>query len=139
MSTLPVPAGEPLEPEPGSVRAVQTAVMALELNRGRLTQELRQSERPEGPGLAAAGALALISRVSGVRDIGDALRPLAERHPFGILAVGAAAGGLACLALPRLAVGLVVPVLWSEGRQRAHEFLHGWLRNRSRRRPARRA
>jgi hypothetical protein len=89
--------------------------------------------------LAATGALALIRRVSGVHDVGDVLRPLAQRHPFGILAVGAAAGGLAYLALPRLAVGLVVPVLWSEGRQLAQQLLHGWLRNRSRRRSGSRA
>lgn len=136
MSTLPVPPGEPLEPELGSVRAVQTAAMALELNRGRLTEVIREAG-PSGSGSAAAGALALIGRVSGFRDVGDVLRPLAERHPFGILAVGAAAGGLAYLALPRLAVGLVVPVLWSEGRQLVHELLHGWLRNPRRSRSGR--
>lgn len=137
MSTLPVPPGEPLEPELGSVRAVQTAAIALELNRDRLTAAMGAAEPSSGPGAAAAGALALISRVSGFRDIGDVLRPVAERHPFGILAVGAAAGGLAYLALPRLAVGLVVPVLWSEGRQLVHELLHGWLRNPQRRRSGR--
>lgn len=137
MSTLPAPAGEPLEPELGSIRAVQNAAMALELNRGRLTKVLDESARSGGPGSAAAGALALISHVGGLRDIGELLKPLAERHPFGVLAVGAAAGGLAYLALPRLAVGLVVPVLWSEGRQLVQELLHGWLRNSQRRRPGR--
>ena len=50
MSALPLLPGEPLEPELGSVRAVQNAAMALELNRGRLTEVLKESERSGGPG-----------------------------------------------------------------------------------------
>ena len=77
--------------------------------------------------------MALVSQLSGLRDVGATLKPLAERHPFGVLAAGLAAGGLAYWALPRLAVGLIVPVLWSEGRQVVHEMLHGWLRSNARR------
>jgi hypothetical protein len=120
------PTAPSIEPEAGSARAVQSAATALELNRGRLSEVLDESAGGTRP--SPFGSLGvLIGTLAGVEDIEAKLRPLAERHPYGVLAAGVAAGGLACLVLPRLAVGLVIPVIWSEARQLVHEGLHAWL------------
>jgi len=50
--------------------------------------------------------------------------------------VGAAAGSIACIALPRLASRLIVPVLWSEGRVLVQELVHGRLKAAGRQRYA---
>ena len=121
--------GQPLEPPNDSARAVQSAATALELNRGRLDALLKSAQADNG------GAFTfLLSRLIGAQNVDqtvrETLRPWAEKHPYGLLAAGAAAGGLACLALPRVAAGLVVPILWAEGRQLVQGMLHGWLRQR---------
>jgi hypothetical protein len=122
--------GQPLDPPSGSARAVQNAATALELNRGRLRALLDNARRNDGSGFSF-----LLSRLIGTQSGDETLRqtprPWAEKHPYGLLAAGAAAGGLACLALPRVAAGLVVPILWAEGRQLVQGMLHGWLRERS--------
>jgi hypothetical protein len=68
----------------------------------------------------------------GVEALGATLAPVAEKHPFGVLAAGAAAGSVACLTLPRLASRLIIPVLWSEGRLLLQELVHGRLRGAGR-------
>ncbi|HUL63260.1 MAG TPA: hypothetical protein VLW55_01475 [Burkholderiaceae bacterium] len=73
---------------------------------------------------------------AGVEALGATLAPVAEKHPFGVLAAGAAAGSIACLALPRLASRLIVPVLWSEGRLLVQEMVHGRLKAAGRERYA---
>jgi len=108
-----------------SARAVQSAAMALELNRRQLAELLAESR---GGSRSHSAIGLLMQRVAGIDDIESRLRSLAEKHPYGVLAAGAAAGGIARLILPRLAAALVVPVLWSEGRQVVHRMLHGWLR-----------
>jgi len=109
--------------------AVRAAATALDLNRARLAEALDTAAQPgPSPGLRK-GAVAMLMRGLATRDLSATLKPFAKRHPFGMIAIGAAAGGLAYVALPRLAVGLVVPVLWSEGRQLAGELLRGWLRS----------
>ena len=116
-----------LEPEAGSARAVQSAATALELNRGRLATLL--DEPKAGPPFPLqAGLKALVHSVAGVDDLAAVLRLGATRHPFAMLALSAGAGSLAYLVLPRLAVGVVVPVLWSEGRLLLHELLVAWLK-----------
>jgi len=117
----------PVEPEAGSARAVQSAATALELNRGRLAALLEEPKN--GPPFPLkAGVKALVHRVAGVDDVVALLRLSATRHPFAVLALGAGAGSLAYLVLPRLAVGVVVPILWSEGRLLLHELLVAWLK-----------
>lgn len=83
-------------------------------------QRLENQERNQGtPSSNAAASL---------DAIGATLGPVAEKHPFGVLAAGAAAGSIACLALPRLASRLIIPALWSEGRQLVQEMVHGRLK-----------
>lgn len=121
--------GQSLDPETGSAKAVQNAATALELNRGRLAELLHDAEtgkRSSSP-LPASGLRLVFRGLAGAKDLNDSLQELAEQHPYRLLAAGAAVGGLAYFALPRLAAGLVVPILWSEGRQLVHEAVHGWL------------
>jgi len=121
--------GQPLEPPSGSARAVQSAATALELNRGRLDALLNNPQEDDRGSFTF-----LLSRLIGTQSVDETvretLRPWAEKHPYGLLAAGAAAGGLACLALPRVAADLMVPILWAEGRQLVQGMLHGWLRQR---------
>jgi hypothetical protein len=91
-------------------------------------QRLENQERD--PGTPASNAAA------GLEALGATLSPVAEKHPFGVLAAGAAAGSIACIALPRLASRLIVPVLWSEGRVLVQELVHGRLKAAGRQRYA---
>jgi hypothetical protein len=116
-----------IEPEAGSAHAVQSAATALELNRGRLAALLDEPKnRPRFP--LQAGLKALVHRVAGMDDLAALLRLSATKHPFAVLALSAGAGSLAYLVLPRLATGVIVPVLWSEGRLLLHELLVAWLK-----------
>jgi hypothetical protein len=120
-----------IDPEVGSESAVKTAATALELNRLRLHEELAADDRSGRSRSLPRGALGLLMHGLAGANFRATLGPVAERHPFGVIAAGVAIGGLAYLALPRLATGLVVPILWSEGRQVAQDLLHGWLRSTS--------
>jgi len=91
-------------------------------------QRLETQERDQGTPASNAAA--------GLEALGATLSPVAEKHPFGVLAVGAAAGSIACIALPRLASRLIVPVLWSEGRVLVQELVHGRLKAAGRQRYA---
>jgi hypothetical protein len=118
----------PLEPDAGSAHALQSAATALELNRDRLATLL--DEPKGGPAFPLqAGLKALAHRVTGVDDLSALLKLVATKHPFAVLALGAGAGSLAYLVVPRLAAGVVIPVLWSEGRLLLHELLVAWLKS----------
>jgi hypothetical protein len=117
---------EPVDPETGSLSAVKAAETALELNRARLSKEVAEAQVAGHSPFRHRGLLGVVvSEVIG-RDLREALAPYAERHPYGVIAASAAVGGIAYFAIPRIAVGLVVPVLMSGGRR----FAGAWLRGR---------
>jgi len=101
--------------------------MALELSRGRL-MTLLETPASGKAGRGPRGLGLLMRRIVGLIDLDATLRLTAERHPYGVLALSAGAGGLAYLVVPRLASGLIIPLLLSEGRLLIHEMLLGWLR-----------
>jgi uncharacterized membrane protein YqjE len=108
--------------------AAQTPFATLRNQIASDAQRLEKQDRNQGtPASNAAASL---------DAIGATLGPVAEKHPFGVLAAGAAAGSIACLALPRLASRLIIPVLWSEGRLLVQEMVHGRLKAAGRERYA---
>jgi hypothetical protein len=104
-----------LSTEPETARAVQECAGALESNRARLAALIDRSV-----GAARRNSVGLLLRK---------LRPLAEKHPYCRLAAGAA-GGVARVAVPRVATGLIVPILSSGGRQFVQGTLQGGLSRR---------
>jgi len=118
-----------IETDRDTASAVRAAATALDLNRARLAESLDTGAQASPVSGFRKGAVSMLMRGLATKDLSATLKPFAKRHPFGMIAIGAAAGGLAYVALPRLAVGLVVPVLWSEGRRLAGELLRGWLRS----------
>jgi hypothetical protein len=105
---------EMLSTEPETARAGQECAGALKSNRARLAALIDRSV-----GAARRNSVGLLLRN---------LRPLAENHPYCRLAAGA--GGVAGVAPPRVATGLIVPILWSGGRQFVQGTLPGGLSRR---------